>query len=825
VFKNYLMTAVRSFARYKLYSFINVSGLALGLACVIFVMLFVRDETSYDKWVPNHAQLYRMESIVNIPGRDPLYVAVAPFPVSAAMRDQIPEVQAQARMRRQEITLTHGSEQFPESVDVVDPQFLEVVQLPLISGDPSKVLSQPDSLVLSQSTARKIFGDTDPIGQTLIAPRRQCPPPRTLDCLSSTVSLKITGVLRDVPSNSQLLADVLLPNTSLADPDSQGSKQNWLDANYYAYLLLAPGASPDAVIGKLAPIMDQTTAAALRERQLDMRGSEFFKMHLTAFQAVHLEAGRYENNLTPAGNWLTVYGTAVVGAMILLIACFNFTNLATARATLRAQEISLRKCVGATRKQLIVQFLGESMLMAIGSLLLALALVEMLLPACSSFLERPVEFHYWRDWRLTLLILGCALGAGLISGSYPALVLSSFRPGQVLRSGTSSRDSGSGRLRVVLVVMQFAVSIGLGIAAAVVLSQIRYARAMELGFDKDNIVILTTDKWFPSARESFQKSLRAHPGVISTALSSTVPFAYDDSVDLVQLPGQSDVLTLNKIMISPDFPVVYGIPLIAGRLFEAGREADTLRNDSLAENEGHNILINEAAAARFGYTPQEAVGKTIVYNRNHVNIVGVLADFKINGASEPVKPTVYFNDDYNTNRLSIRLRGEDIPAALKLIDESWHRVSPNVAPQPYFLTERFSTLYRAQEKQGVMFEVFVGLAVFVACLGFFGLAVFTAERRTKEIGLRKVLGASTHDVVRLLLWQFSIPVLIANLIAWPLAWLYLHHWLEGFAYRISLNPLYFVGAGLVALLIAWATVFAHAQRVARASPISALRYE
>jgi putative ABC transport system permease protein len=278
-------------------------------------------------------------------------------------------------------------------------------------------------------------------------------------------------------------------------------------------------------------------------------------------------------------------------------------------------------------------------------------------------------------------------------------------------------------------------------------------------------------------------------------------------------------------MISPDFPVVYGIPLIAGRLFEAGREADTLRNDSLAENEGHNILINEAAAARFGYTPQEAVGKTIVYNRNHVNIVGVLADFKINGASEPVKPTVYFNDDYNTNRLSIRLRGEDIPAALKLIDESWHRVSPNVAPQPYFLTERFSTLYRAQEKQGVMFEVFVGLAVFVACLGFFGLAVFTAERRTKEIGLRKVLGASTHDVVRLLLWQFSIPVLIANLIAWPLAWLYLHHWLEGFAYRISLNPLYFVGAGLVALLIAWATVFAHAQRVARASPISALRYE
>jgi putative ABC transport system permease protein len=284
-------------------------------------------------------------------------------------------------------------------------------------------------------------------------------------------------------------------------------------------------------------------------------------------------------------------------------------------------------------------------------------------------------------------------------------------------------------------------------------------------------------------------------------------------------------MTLNKIRISPDFPELYGIPLIAGRLLEEGREADTVRNDPIPSNEGHNILINEAAAAVFGYTPQEAVGKTIIYNLNNVNIVGVLADVKFNGASEPAKPTVYSHDNGETSRISIRLREQNIPSALSFIEESWRRVSPNVAPQPYFLTERFDTLYRAHEKQGVMFEVFVGLAVLVACLGFFGLAVFTAGRRTKEIGLRKVFGARTHDVVRLLLWQFSIPVLIANVIAWPLAWFFLNHWLERFAYRISLNPLYFIGAALIALLIAWATVSAHAYRVARASPISALRYE
>jgi putative ABC transport system permease protein len=821
MFWNYLVTAVRNIARHRLFSFINIAGLALGLACAIFIILFIRDETSYDKWVPGSAQLYRMELTAHVPGRPQLDLAVVPFPVPAAMRDEIPEVKAATRMRREDITLTVGSRQFFESVGVVDPNFLEVVKLPVASGDPARILSQPESLVLSQATARKLFGEANPVGQTVTVPRMKCPP-GDLACLGSTVALKVTGVLRDLPTNSQLVADVLMPNTSLADRDSQQSKEDWLSANYYAYLVLAPGADPRAVLSKLTPIMDQATGAALRNLQLGVRGSQLFEMHLTAFKDVHLDSARYSNNLTPAGSWITVYGTAAIGLLILLVACFNFMNLATTRAMLRAREISLRKCVGASRRQLIVQFLGESVLMSVCALALALAIVEMLLPAYGGFLERRIAFHYLGDWPLTLLVIGIALGAGLISGSYPALVLSAFRPGTVLRTN-SSGQAGSGRLRTVLVVLQFAVSIGLGIAALVVFRQIDFARNIDLGFHQDDIVVMNAGR--PSSRRSLAQALRSNPGVLAAALSNTVPFTSDYPLGLAQLPGQPDTITLDKIMISPDFPRVYDIPLVAGRPLSESRIEDTLLDVIDPSNEGHNILINAAAAARFGYTPQQAIGKTILYNRNHVNIVGVLGDAKFHGASESVKPTVYFYDKFNTTKLSVRLREQGVPATLAFIDDTWHSFSPMTASQRYFLSESFGKLYLSDARQGVMFEIFVGIAIFIACLGLFGLAAFSAGRRTKEIGLRRVFGARTHDVVSLLLWQFSIPVLIANVIAWPLTWYYLHGWLEGFAYRISLNPLYFIGAGLVALFIAWATVFTHARRVARSNPINSLRYE
>lgn len=822
--RNYLTIALRNIVNHKLYSFINISGLALGLACAILVILFVRYETSYDKWLPNSSRLYRLETTSHVPGRPAVDSAAVPFPVPAAMKEGIPEVIAATRLHREYMTMTAGNRQFFEGVDVVDSNFLQVIRLPLVSGDPATVLTQPESVVLSEDTARKFFGDANPLGQTITVAKANCDGTDVATCQGATIALKVTGVLRNLPTTSQLVADVVMPNTSIADRESQQQKEDWLSPRYYGFLVLAPGAVPQAVIAKLAPILDRGTGAALRNLQVSARGSQLLEMHLIPFADVHLSSAGYHDNMTPAGSWAAIYGMAAVGVLILLIACFNFMNLATARAMLRAREIALRKCVGASRRQVIIQFLGESMLMALCALALALAIAEILLPAYDGFLERPIAFHYLGDWPLSFTILSVAIAAGLISGSYPALVLSGFRPAAVLRTNNSGQ-AGTGRLRVVLVVLQFSVSIGLRIAAIVVFRQISFARNIDLGFHQSNIVVLSAFELTPNSRERLAQTLRSYPGVLATALSSAAPFMNDNALGVVQLPGQPDVISVNKIMISPEFPRLYDIPLIAGRLFSESHGEDTLSNGTVPANEGHNVLLNVAAAARFGYTPQQVIGKTILYSGNHVKVVGVVGNVKMEGAREPVKPTVYFNDPGGTWVLSVRLDGQDIPGALTFIDKTWHAFAPATFLGRYFLSDGFGTLYRSDEKQGVMFSICVAVAILIACLGLFGIAAFATQRRTREIGIRKVFGGRTRDIVRLLLWQFSIPVLIANVIAWPVAYYYLHHWLEGYAYRITLNPLYFVASGTAALGIAWITVLGHAMRVSRGSPILALHYE
>jgi putative ABC transport system permease protein len=824
--RHYLQVAARSLVRHKLYSFINIASLALGLTCAIFILLFIRYETTTDSWVPGSAQLYRVDMTAHLPGRPPIKTAQTSFPVPALMQETIPEVTAATRLLRLPLTLTVGHRQFFETVDSVDPNFLQVVRLPLVSGDPAKVLSQPESLVLSEDTARKLFGDVNPLGQTVGVNRTDCARD-DVACRRTPIAMQVTGILRNLPPTSQLVADVLMPNDSVADPYSRFSKQAWLAVNFYGYVTLIPNASPQAVIAKLSPILDRAMAASTRTLPQHIRGSQLFKVHLTPFADVHLDSAGYISNMTPPGSWTTVYGVAAIGVLILLVAAFNFMNLATARATLRAREISLRQCVGATRQQLIVQFLGESVLVALCSLVLALAAVEILLPVYEGFVEHPVAFHLLGDWPFSLLLLGIAIIVGLISGSYPALVLSGLRPAVVLRANTSGQ-AGSGHLRIILVMLQFAFSIGLGIAAIVVFRQIDFARNIDLGFNRHNIVVLNAEALDSHSRQSLVQVLRTYPGILGAALSNKVPFKDNAPVGLARLPEWSHVVSVTRLMISPEFPSLYDMPLIAGRLLSSGRVQDTLLENNFSPNpanEGHNILINVSAATLFGYTPQQAIGKTIIYNGNHVNIVGVLGDANFSGALGHVTPTVYFNDPRKTTELQIRLSGKDTLRTLTSIDKAWHAFAPDTSSQTYFLSADFEQLYRSAERQGVMFEVLVYIALLIGTLGLFGLAAFTAGRRTKEIGMRRVFGARTQDIALLLLWQFSKPVLIANVIAWPLAWYYLHDWLQGFAYRISLSPLYFFGAGAVALLIAWATVFGHTQRVARANPINALRHE
>jgi putative ABC transport system permease protein len=834
MWRHYLSTAARGILHHRLYSVINIVSLTVGLTCAIFVMLFVHDELSYDKWIPGTGNVYRVELMLALPGRGPLPLAVIPYPMPAVMRDEIPGVTAMTRLQPWGVTLTSGDRQFLQQVDVVDPDFFSIIQLPFIRGNRGSALQQPESVVLTESAARQYFGDADPIGRILTAAEGSCGN-GTAAC--PQISLRVTAVVRDLPHNTQLAGDAFIPTTSLANPVPADMQHDWVDQNGYGYVRLAPGVAPAAVAAAMAPIFDQDVTPVLRTYSgithpgsQVYNGRQVYKAHLTPFTQVHLDSSQWQYNLTPPGSWGTLYGVAALGALTLLVACFNFMNLTTARATLRAREIALRKVLGAGRRQLILQFLGEAVLMAFLSLLVALALAEVLLPLFDSFVQRPIAPHYMTDWRLPLLLVGVAAVTGLISGSYPALVLSNLRPIAGLRAGGAAPQR-SGGLRNVLVVLQFSVSVGMGIAAGVVFRQAEYGRAMDLGFQHAGIVVINNGnpQLTGERQEAFAQALRADPGVAAVGLSNLTPFGSGQSNSGVQVPGTPGRFTINTTIIGPHYPQVYGIPLIAGREL-TDRGVDRLNSTGITTggdplNEGRNILINVAAAKRLGFSPQQAIGKTILFNHNHVSIVGVLADAKLQGTLEPVVPMIYVYVPSSPMNVSVRLRPGSMPQTLRFIDRTWHAFMPATAIQRWFLNQSFDALYRDDNREGAMLGVAVIVAILIGCLGLYGLAVFTAERRTKEIGIRKVSGARTLDIVRLMLWRISVPVLISNLIAWPLAYAYLRHWLDGYAYRVPLTPVYFLAAAAAALLIAWVTVCGNTLRLARTSPVQSLRYE
>jgi len=827
MFHNYLVTALRNIARHKLYSFINIAGLTVGLTCAIFIILFVRDQLSYDRWIPGTENLYRLEVSLILPGKPSQLSGRIPFAATQAMLDNIPEVQARTRLIRRSTTILVGNRQFPEAVDTVDPNFLQVIRLPLVAGDPASVLAKPESAVLTETTARKYFGNESPVGKTIVMSKQKCDDSYQ-NCQVQLQTLVVTGVLRDLPHNTQLKVEVMIPNTSAASPVNQEVRENWGFTSGWGYVRLAPGADPDVVLAKFRPVIDRLVNP-MKMVNVRKRGSEFLPPHLTPFAAVHLSSDQH-GGMTPPGSWTIVYGFSAIGVLILMIACFNFTNLATARAMMRAREIALRKVVGARRAQLIIQFLGEALMTAGVALIFALALTEILLPLFDRILGLPIEIHYLQDWQLLLFIVAVAAVAGLLSGAYPALVLSAFRPASVMRVN-SGAGQGAGLTRTALVVLQFAVSIGLGIAAAVIFAQISFSRNVDLGFQRGAIVDVNTNGVPPSTVESLARALRTSSDITDVAMSDAVPFSDDHNNISAHAPGATSSERFALVPTSPDFMHLYGVRLLAGRLLSEERGADGVIPGQLqGQNvQPFNVLINATAARRMGYSPQQAVGKTLVMNAlggANVTIVGVVADIKEDGPKNPVDGTMYmYWRSFPLGHLSVRLRDGRVSEGLAVIDRTWHAFAPSAAIQRHFLDDDYNKQFLADERQGTLFGVFVGIAIFIACLGLFGLAAFTVGRRTKEIGIRKVFGARVSDVVVLLLWQFSKPVLIANLIAWPIAWYYLHGWLQGFAYRITLSPVYFLGAGAAALVIAWATVFVHAKRVADANPIHALRYE
>jgi putative ABC transport system permease protein len=813
MFRHYVQVTVRGLLSHKLYSFINFLGLSVALTCTILVVLFVRYQLSYDRWIPDTRSLYRAEITVRIPGAPSMYSATTPNALGPAMARQIPQVTGATRLISATLTLARGNQQFLEKdVEFADTNFFRLIRLPLIEGDVESALSQPESVVLSQSAAKKYFGTTDPMGRTLTASIGSCATPAPA-CSGKTVSLRVTGIARDLPQNSQLAGSMFIPADSLANPFSSKERQSWFSFGSYTYVTLSSDAKPTAVLGAISSILDQDVSGPIRQ---------LMTIDLTRFTEVHLSSSHWSENLTPPGNRSTLYGLIIVGVLILLVACFNFTNLATARAALRAREIGLRKAVGATRGQLTIQFLSEAVFLALLSLTCAVASTEMLLPAFDGFLNQSITLNYVSDWRLDLILIGIAITAGLLSGIYPAVVLSRLRPVAALQAQTGSVKGRIG-LRDLLVLLQFAVSIGLGIGAMIVFRQMDYVRDMNLGFRWDNIIIIRNDDLANERQEAFVRALRANPGVRDVALSGFSPFDSSRGLAEIQLPGHPKLPTFGEMPIGPDYPRIYGISLVAGRLLSESRTDDRVTDANA--NEVANILINVTGSRILGFTPEGVLGETIAWGKKRLRVVGVLGDTKMRGAFEPVAPTIYTYDPGLAMDFAVRLRPAPIPETLAFIDRTWHDFVPTVAIQRSFLSASFAELYHSDEQQGAVFGVLVIIAILIACLGLYGLVVFTADRRTKEVAIRKISGADTLTIMKMMLLRISVPVLLANVIAWPVAYYYLQRWLQSFTDHVWLNPAYFLTGGAIALLIAWGTVFVHTLRLAHTSPVRALRYE
>jgi putative ABC transport system permease protein len=740
----------------------------------------------------------------------------------SAMQAQIPEVKAATYLRTRQMTVVIGDRQFLDHVDLVSPDFFQVIRLPLIQGNPATVFAQPESAVITESMAKKYFGMAPAVGKTLHVVGGCEFGPDVQGCIIRQADVLVTGVVRDLPHNTQLSGDVFVPDTAAVDPMSPAAKQQWLNNSGFGYVELALGADPQLVEQKFVGVIDRSVDLA-KLAGMRIPASQVMTPHLTPFPDVHLSSDRY-GGMTPGGSWTMVYGFAAIGVLILLVACFNFTNLATARALVRAREISLRKVLGARRGQLVVQFLSESVLIAAISLVLALSLTELLLPAFDRLTAKPIALHYLSDWWLTLSLISIAIATGLVAGAYPALILSGFRPVWALRNNAAATAS-SGVVRTALVVAQFAISIGLGIAALVVFAQISFVQSVDLGLDKDGIVVIRMTGITPAVGQSMVRAMAADPALKGAVLSGDVPFSGNSNNTVIQAPGESVTSVMRLVGVGPNFYSFYGIKLLSGRALTWG--------DAIRRHSNFNIVVNASAAKRFDLSPDGAIGKSFVThddpgNPAHIvrtTIVGVSTDFMFEGDRRLIVPTIYSFDPENINDISVKVPAHGVPQALAAIDRTWHAFEPSTAINRHFLDVDFENQFLADEQQGRNFGIFVGIAIFIACLGLFGLAAFSTERRTKEIGLRKTFGAKTKNIIWMLLWQFSIPVLVANLIAWPVAYFYLRGWLEGYAYRISLNPLYFLGAGAVALVIAWATVIVHAAHVAKANPIHALRYE
>jgi putative ABC transport system permease protein len=784
---SYFKIAWRNLFRQKVFSFINIFGLAIGMACSILILLWVQDELSYDRFHAQANRLYRITCTT-----PDIKAAVSTAPMAAALKAQLPEVKNTVRLSSSTHFFGVGDRKFEEKrVFFADATFLEMFSFPLLKGDPKTALQRPDGILITEAMARKYFGKADALGQVIRKDNQD--------------NFTVTGMLANVPANSHLQFDFILPMAFLARTNQDLKENRWGNFNFYTYVEL----------------QENVVSSAPAIKKLNQRITQIFKKHLEEMQvnfqlqpvrSIHLHANLLRE-LPGNGNIQYVRIFSVVAIFILIVACINFMNLATARSTRRAKEVSLRKVIGARRNQLIWQFLGESTIISLLALLLAMTLVGVLLPAFNDLADKNLRVNF-RDVRFLFSLLGIALVTGLFSGSYPALFLSGFQPVKVLK-GSFKLGAGNVFFRNGLVVMQFVVSIVLLVGTAVVYKQMQFIQNKHLGFDKENLVYtpMTGELW--SKQQALKTELKQNPLTNDFTIVSDLPTNLITGTIDVHWDGKDPQAqpVFPEMAVDENFIPVFKLKLLGGRSFSKALQSDTA-----------NYIVNETALRIMGMDVATAVGKSLTLGDVKGNIIGVVKDFNFKPMQQAIDPLILrLNTGGGT--VVVRTPPGNTKATIGALEKISRELNPAFPVTYNFLDQDIANLYRNEQRMGAIFNVFALWAIFISCLGLYGLSAFMAEQRSKEIGVRKVLGASVFDIVYLLSRNFTRLIALAIGIAVPLSWLIMTSWLQGYAYRIGVNWVPLLAASLTALVIAGLTVSYESIKAAISNPVKALRNE
>ena len=788
MFSNYLRTAVRNLLKQKTSSLIHLLGFSVGIACVLFILLWVRDELSYDRFHDRADNLYR----VLLGTGSPTFTPLAP-----ALKDELPEAVEATRYRPIGPRLVKYGEKGSHNnrFAVADPAFFEIFTFSFVGGTPSSALAGPSSIVITEGMAAKLFGSEDPVGKILNVEDR--------------FDFEVTGVLKDLPANSHIQFDVLAPFSFLNRlwGEDLGS---WGGASHLTYVELRKGSDPEAVARKISGIVARHTG----NEELEMNVYPVIRLHLADFP-MWLD--------TPQGSmrYVIIFSSAAV--LLLLIACVNFLNLTTARASARAREVGVRKAAGAGQKDLVGQFLFESTLLSSLSLGLAVVAVVAMMPAVNNILgKRMSPAVFGEPWILVGLV-ALAVLTGFLSGAYPALIISSFSPAQALRGSPVSFGKKRYSLRAVLVIAQFALTIVLLVSASVVGRQLRFIRNHELGFHKENIISMPATGSLLQRISAAENELASYPGVESITLSSTLPGRNETTSSAVTWKGKDpdELVRFEAIWADLGFQETFDMTFLAGNYFSRQRLSE-LRS---------GIVVNEAAVRAMGLTPETAIGRELMNippsSRDAENgtIIGVVKDFHSRSLHDAIRPLIIRFALNAQDNLSIRIRADQLRETLDFLAGIWAKYSPDYPLDFRFFDDIIDDFYRAEKRMGRLFSIFSLIAILTSCLGLFGLAANAVEQRKKEIGIRKILGASELTILRLLNREFLALIGAANLIAWPAAYYFMNRWLENFAFRTDPGWLVFLLSGTLVTLIALGTVAIHSFKAARTNPVDSLRYE